>query len=446
MNKKFILLIIISLLLFSLGFYFWHETQKSHLSQIITYRNPFYGYELNIPISWQNKFTLGEEENKTEFLYLKNTSQPIEKKESIFTILVYSNSQWEQIKKEPGYHGSEIYSDENLSFVFTLPLENPYAIEKEFNREAEEFQKMVGQVPEIIKTFKYQPSSISCARKNERINKNPLIGPTLRKCCSGLSEWRESNSAAVCLKPTDEGLVVYQPQINEKIKSPLKIKGEAKGFWFFEAEFRAELYDENENFLGRAILTARDDWMTEGFVPFEGELNFSSPSTTTGILKFLSANPSGLTENQKIFELPVKFEEMAGKEILLYYYNPEKDRDETGNLKCSRDGLVPIKRTIPYSLTPIKETINLLLKGKENLTQEEISSGLTTEYPLEKFSLEEINLKRDGTLILKFNDPLNKTIGGSCRVGILWFQIEETAKQFPEVRKVEFLPPEIFQP
>ncbi|MGC8651262.1 MAG: hypothetical protein ACP5RX_01445 [Minisyncoccia bacterium] len=58
----------------------------------------------------------------------------------------------------------------------------------------------------------------------------------------------------------------------------------------------------------------------------------------------------------------------------------------------------------------------------------------------------EANLKPNGTLILKFNDSLNKTSGGSCRVGILWFQIEATAKQFSEVKKVEFLPEELLQP
>lgn len=40
----------------------------------------------------------------------------------------------------------------------------------------------------------------------------------------------------------------------------------------------------------------------------------------------------------------------------------------------------------------------------------------------------------------------NKTNGGSCRAGILWFQIEATAKQFSEVKQVRFLPEELFQP
>lgn len=149
---------------------------------------------------------------------------------------------------------------------------------------------------------------------------------------------------------------------------------------------------------------------------------------------------------EKISNLPSQPEKVSYKKVLLYYYNPEKDRDETGNTKCSRDGLVAIEREIPVSKTPIQDTIKLLLKGKENLTQNDINQGITTEYPLEGFKLKSANLKPDGTLILEFEDPLNKTVGGACRVGILWFQIEETAKQFPEVKKVQFLPEELFQP
>jgi len=243
-----------------------------------------------------------------------------------------------------------------------------------------------------------------------------------------------------------EGILISSPKRNETIKSPLIIEGEAKGFWFFEAQFTAELYDAQGNFLGRAILTAQKNWMSEDFVPFEGNLIFTQPQSPTGVLKFLSSNPSGLKENQKVFEVPVQFELIPTQKILLYYYNPEKDKDETGNIKCSKDGLIAIEREIPITQTPIKDTLNLLLKGKQNLTQEDINQGITTEYPLEGFKLKSVNLKSDGTLILEFEDPFNKTIGGSCRVGILWSQIEATAKQFPEVKQVKFLPEELFQP
>jgi len=175
---------------------------------------------------------------------------------------------------------------------------------------------------------------LSCAKEGEKVNRNPLIGPTDQKCCQGLVEIRESKSYSICKK---------------------------------------------------------------------------------------------------------------GQKILLYYYNPEKDKDEAGNIKCSKDGLVSIERLIPVSQTPIKDTIELLLKGKENLTKEEVAQGITTEYPLDGFRLKSANLKENGTLILEFEDSFYKTLGGSCRVGILWFQIEETAKQFPQVKKVQFMPEALFQ-
>ena len=266
-------------------------------------------------------------------------------------------------------------------------------------------------------------------------------------CPDGSSVGRVAPNCDFALCPGEkEGILISSPKRNETIKSPLIIEGEAKGFWFFEAQFTAELYDAKGNFLGRAILTAQKNWMSEDFVPFEGNLIFTQPQSPTGVLKFLSSNPSGLKENQKVFEVPVQFELIPTQKILLYYYSPEKDKDETGNIKCSKDGLIAIEREIPITQTPIKDTLNLLLKGKQNLTQEDINQGITTEYPLEGFKLKSVNLKSDGTLILEFEDPFNKTIGGSCRVGILWSQIEATAKQFPEVKQVKFLPEELFQP
>lgn len=243
-----------------------------------------------------------------------------------------------------------------------------------------------------------------------------------------------------------EGILISSPKVNEKIKSPLKIEGKAKGNWFFEGQFNAILFDADNNKLGEAILTAKGDWMKEDFVPFEGELNFIQPSTSLGKLKFFSANPSGLPEKQKIYEMDIQFAEVPFRKVLLFYYNPEKDKDANGNIKCSKDGLVAIEREIPVTKTPIQDTVNLLLKGKENLAQADIEKGITTEYPLEGFKLKSVNFERDGTLILEFEDPLNKTVGGSCRVRILWFQIEATAKQFPGVKQVKFLPERLFQP
>lgn len=129
--------------------------------------------------------------------------------------------------------------------------------------------------------------------------------------------------------------------------------------------------------------------------------------------------------------------------VKLYYYNMEQDRDEEGNVLCSRQGLAAVEREIPLTISPVRDAINLLLKGE--LTPAEEERNIVTEFPLEGLALKNAVLK-DGVLTLTFDDPLNKTSGGSCRAGILWFQIEATAKQFPEVKEVKFLPEELFQP
>src|SRR3989338_525403 len=195
---------------------------------------------------------------------------------------------------------------------------------------------------------------------------------------------------------------VTSPQPNAVVKSPLTVKGEARGNWYFEASFPVKLLDANGNQLAIIPAQAQGEWMTTNFVPFQGTLTFSTPTTATGTLVF------------------------------------EKD-----NTMCTQGGLVSVNRTIPVTQTPIQDTIRLLLKGE--LTSAEKSQGLTTEYPLLGFELTSVSLQ-SGVLTLTFKDSQNKTSGGSCRVNILRYQIEATAKQFSGVNSVRFMPETLFQP
>jgi len=260
-------------------------------------------------------------------------------------------------------------------------------------------------------------------------------------CPDGSYVGRTGPNCEFALCPHEDLIRVFTPQANEKISSPLLITGEARGFWFFEATFPVKLLDDKGNIIAQHYAQAKGDWMTEDFVPFESELVFEAPTTQKGWLVLEKDNPSSLSENADELRIPIIFD--YSKTVKLYYYNPEQDKDESGNIQCSRDGLVAVEREIHVTKTPIQETIKLLIAGQ--LTDTEKSQGITTEYPLEGFSLKGTSLK-DGVLTLEFEDPNYKTGGGSCRVGILWFQIEATAKQFSEVQKVRFLPEELFQP
>ena len=260
-----------------------------------------------------------------------------------------------------------------------------------------------------------------------------------RLCPDGSYVGRTGPNCEFALCPHEDLIRVFSPQANEKVSSPLLIKGEARGFWFFEATFPVKLLDDKGNIIAQHYAQAKGDWMTEDFVPFESELVFEAPTTQKGWLVLEKDNPSSLSENADELRIPIIFD--YSKTVKLYYYNPEQDKDESGNIQCSRDGLVAVEREIPVTKTPIQDTIKLLIAGQ--LTDTEKSQGITTEYPLEGFSLKGASLK-DGVLTLEFEDPNYKTGGGSCRVGILWFQIEATAKQFSEVQEVRFLPEELF--
>lgn len=131
------------------------------------------------------------------------------------------------------------------------------------------------------------------------------------------------------------------------------------------------------------------------------------------------------------------------QKILIYFYNPNTDKDTSGNIMCSRAGLAGVSREIPITKTPIQDAIRLLLSG--NVMESEKKAGISTEFPLPGLELKGVNLK-NGVLTLEFRDPENRTGGGSCRAAVLWFQIEATAKQFPEVDTVRFVPETLFQP
>jgi len=102
-------------------------------------------------------------------------------------------------------------------------------------------------------------------------------------------------------------MVLEMPKPNSVVVSPIKISGEARGSWFFEGSFNAEVLDSDGDLLGDAILTAEGEWMTNEFVEFTGELEFDNTSDSTGELIIKSANPSGLLENQKTLSIPVHF-------------------------------------------------------------------------------------------------------------------------------------------
>lgn len=125
------------------------------------------------------------------------------------------------------------------------------------------------------------------------------------------SENTELKNQSEILDQKSDLIVVDNPVSNQKIKSPLKISGKARGNWFFEASFPVELVDSEDGVVAQGIATANGEWMTTDFVPFEATLTFSanqSLSNKSGKLILRKDNPSGLPEHDDFLEIPVVFE------------------------------------------------------------------------------------------------------------------------------------------
>jgi hypothetical protein len=129
-------------------------------------------------------------------------------------------------------------------------------------------------------------------------------------------------------------------------------------------------------------------------------------------------------------------------EVKLYYYNPALDQGPGGQ-QCTKNGLVSELRAIPKTATPLTDTIKLLLS--EKLSDADRALGIESEFPLAGVTLKNASIQ-NGVATLTFDDPQNKTGGGSCSLAIRWAQIEATAKQFETVKSVRFLPETLFQP
>lgn len=237
---------------------------------------------------------------------------------------------------------------------------------------------------------------------------------------------------------------VTVPKPDAVVRSPLTVTGEARGNWYFEASFPVKILDANDKQLGVGIAQAQGEWMTTNFVPFSTTVNFSVSTTQMGTIVFQKDNPSGLPEHDAQVRIPIRFSQVVSqtRDIKLYFYDNQRDRDESGNILCSAKGLVPVNRSIPLTVTPIQDTVKKLLEGPDSV--EKLTTP-GTEFPLVGVTLTSASLS-NGILTLTFNDPENKTGGGSCRVNILRAQIEATAKQFDVVKEVRLLPEGLFQP
>lgn len=158
------------------------------------------------------------------------------------------------------------------------------------------------------------------------VNKNNAVGPVActmdaMECPDGSFVGRVGPDCQFAQCPAPAEVVQYKdlirvtsPKPGDVITSPLTIRGEARGNWYFEASFPISLTNWDGLIIAEHYAQAQGEWMTEEYVPFEAVLEFDTPLNPlgqdfmkNGTLILRKDNASGLPEHDDAFEIPVKF-------------------------------------------------------------------------------------------------------------------------------------------
>lgn len=89
----------------------------------------------------------------------------------------------------------------------------------------------------------------------------------------------------------------------------LSFRGTIQGAWFFEANILINILDQNKNVLLASNAVATTDWMTEGPVDFEGNIDFTNLPKGPAYFEIRNDNPAGPDEGiNKFIQIPIVIE------------------------------------------------------------------------------------------------------------------------------------------
>ncbi len=219
---------------------------------------------------------------------------------------------------------------------------------------------------------------------------------------------------------------VFEPQANQEISTPVLIKGQARGYWFFEASFPVEVLDENHNTLATGIATAQGDWMTNDFVPFTVSIDFQRPMSKNGYLLLKKDNPSGDPSNDDQLILPIVFNQDSMS--VQVFFTTDQTAGPT-DFDCRY--VKAVSKNVPKSTGVARSAILALLSGP---TTQDIANGFGTAINKD-VKINSLTID-DGVAKLDLSDQVQYQVGGSCRVATIRAQISQTLLQFPTVKSV----------
>ncbi|MEK9147354.1 MAG: GerMN domain-containing protein [Patescibacteria group bacterium] len=197
----------------------------------------------------------------------------------------------------------------------------------------------------------------------------------------------------------DNKITIERPIAGDILKGILALKGNSK------EPLTLNLKDANNTILLTLNLDAGD---------FEKEYVYASPQSETGKLEIAD------------FSIPIKFNILSGQEVKVFFSNISKDPE----LKNCGNTYPVIRHTSDKN--PSLSAIISLLVGPN---KEEKMQGYFTNLPLRIIKINNFEIK-EGIAYVDFSEELGIGVAGSCRVDAIKSQIEETLKQFENIKSV----------
>jgi Immunoglobulin-like domain of bacterial spore germination len=289
-NKKIALSVLILIVVLGCATYFFYAKNKNSsptdkivvpLDSAVVYNNADYGFTFSLPVdwkgysivqnTWQGDSLTGAVVNETgPKLLIRNPKWTSALYYEDIPIIIFTLAQWNSYTAGNfAVSAAPIPATElgrNNFYVFALPPRWDF----DYSQGFKEAENILASHP--LKTF-------NPILTQNQIDKTDLIR-------------------------------VDTPLPNQIVSSPLVIKGEARGSWFFEATFPVILTNWDGLIIAQGVARAKGDWTTTDFVPFEATLTFTVDKkaySNKGALTLKKDNPSGLPQNDNSIEIPVIF-------------------------------------------------------------------------------------------------------------------------------------------
>lgn len=98
---------------------------------------------------------------------------------------------------------------------------------------------------------------------------------------------------------------ISSPKPGDSVGQTIRVAGEARGPWFFEASFPVQVIDESGTVIGEAPARAEGDSMTNNFVTFTAGIVLTTPYTGSATVILKKDNPSGDPSRDASVSFPV---------------------------------------------------------------------------------------------------------------------------------------------